>query len=89
MSTIHDFLFTSVLPNHLANVSKFASLNGGVWLLKFSLGITSTWDVIGVRLKVGIVKFQNGRDNTEIVFIGDMVGFWQGDVVGLPYVVRS
>jgi hypothetical protein len=43
--------------------------------LKFSLRITSTWDVIGVRLKVGLVKFPNGRDDIEIVFIGDMVGF--------------
>ncbi len=89
MWTKHDFLFTLVLPNHLANVFKLASLNGGVWLFKFSLGITSTWDVIGVWLKVSLVKFQNGKDDIEIVFIGDMVGFWQGDVVGLPYVVRS
>jgi len=43
--------------------------------LKFPLGITSTWGVIGVQLKVGLVKFQNGRDDIEIVFIGDMVGF--------------
>ncbi len=70
-------------------MSKVASLNGGVWLLKFSLGITSTWDVIGVQLKVGLVKFQNGKYDIEIVFIGNMVGFWQGDVVGLPYAVRS
>ncbi len=84
-----NMISSSVLPNHLTNVSKFASLNGGVWLLKFSLRITSTWDVIGVRLKVGLVKFPNGRDDIEIVFIGDMVGFWQGDVVGLPYAIRS
>jgi hypothetical protein len=43
--------------------------------LKFSLGITSTWGVTGVRLKVGLVKFQNKKDDIEIVLIGDMVGF--------------
>jgi hypothetical protein len=29
------------------------------------------------------------EEDIEIVFIGNMVGFWQGDVVGLSYVVRS
>jgi len=43
--------------------------------LKTSLGITSTWDVIGVRLKVGLVNFQNIRDDIEIVFIGIWLDF--------------